>query len=173
MSDESLAATEAARTAQLDHEFGEDAAVTDGVDEPTRSADEINAEAEKARVLADAALAKAGEPEEAESTVQPFVLDGDLNLLEVAGAQSFAESILSAGRVAQSFSIEVFDAVVQVMEKNHASARAQNAPEQVLLAIEAQIEVVKAVRHMNRHLHKVNQSLEARARILQPMQPVL
>lgn len=99
---------------------------------------------------------------------EKFELKGDLNVLEAHGAQALAMQILNVGQVAQQFGPIEFDAVLVVLEKNLASAKLQGAPAEALIGIEAQIEVVKAVRHLNRHLHKVNTSLQARAKLTMP-----
>lgn len=98
----------------------------------------------------------------------PFVGGGKLNVLEVQGAQGNLQAITQIAQLAFGLSIDAIDAVIDISERDRREAELAGAPAQVLLQIDGQIDAAKAVRKLNRQLHKNASSLQARAAIMTP-----
>lgn len=113
-------------------------------------------------------LAEIDAAQAAEDEAGPVKLPSRLSALEQAGAQAYLQQILGLGQTAQATPLEAIDAVLAIVEHDQAEARIKNAPPEMLIQFDAQIDIIKAVRKLNRDLHASITRLEARAKLMQP-----
>lgn len=113
----------------------------------------------------DAELEQNEVPVGDDDTDRPEV-KSELSMLEQIAMQSIVPQMLNIANAAQQLSVELYDLVIAQLEADQRRGKLTGAlnPDQ-LLAIDGQIMVVKAVRKLNRQLHEVGTTMEARAAI--------